>query len=69
MAVDLQGDNEMKFDDIFTVRKPIIGMVHVRPLPGSSLYDKSEMDIKKITSIAIEEAKKLEASGVDGIQV
>lgn len=69
MAVDLQGDNEMKFDDIFTVRKPIIGMVHVRPLPGSSLYDKSEMDIKKITSIAIEEAKKLEAAGVDGLQV
>ncbi|MGI5173504.1 BtpA/SgcQ family protein [Treponema sp. OMZ 840] len=59
----------MKFNDIFTVRKPIIGMVHVHPLPGSSLYDKNAMDIKKITSVAVEEAKKLEAAGVDGLQV
>lgn len=58
-----------RFSDIFRVKKPVIGMVHLRPLPGSPLYDPTTMNMKKIISTAIEEAKILEASGVDGVQV
>lgn len=54
---------------IFEKEKPIIGMVHLRPLPGSPLYDPAVMDMKKILEIAVEEAKELEAAGVDGVQV
>lgn len=55
--------------NIFTNKKPIIGMVHLKPLPGSALYDPSKMDMKKIVATAIEEAKILESAGVDGLQV
>lgn len=55
-------------NQIFKEVKPIIGMVHLRALPGSPLYDPSAMDMKKILSIAVEEAKILESAGVDGLQ-
>ncbi len=54
---------------IFEKPKPIIGMVHLRPLPGSPLYNPSDMSMKKIIQIAIEEAKILQDAGVDGLQV
>ncbi len=54
---------------IFEKPKPIIGMVHLRPLPGSPLYNPSDMNMKKIVQIAIEEAKILQDAGVDGLQV
>ncbi len=56
-------------ENIFINKKPIIGMVHLRPLPGAPLYDPAKMDFKKVLEIAVEEAKKLEAAGVDGVQV
>lgn len=56
-------------EQIFTQKKPIIGMVHLRPLPGSPMYDKDGLNMKKVLEIALEEAKKLEAAGVDGVQV
>ena len=49
--------------------KPVIGMVHLRPLPGSAMYDPAVMDMKKILKIAVEEACMLEEAGVDGVQV
>ena len=55
-------------DSVFANKKPVIGMVHLRPLPGSPLYDR-EAGMKKILETAVEEAKKLEAAGVDGVQV
>lgn len=58
-----------RLDKIFVNRKPIIGMVHLRPLPGSPLYEPTTMGMKKIIEIAKEEAKMLEAAGVDGVQV
>lgn len=58
-----------RLDKIFKNKKPIIGMVHLRPLPGSPLYDPAGMNMDKIIRIAVEEAKLLEASGVDGVQV
>lgn len=54
-------------DKIFGVQKPIIGMVHLLPLPGSPFYQKNEM--KDVIKRAVSEAKILEKAGVDGIQV
>ena len=58
-----------KLKDVFKVDKPIIGMVHLRPLPGSPKYDPVNMGMDKIISIALEEAAILEQAGVDGVQV
>lgn len=58
-----------RLDKIFVNKKPIIGMVHLRPLPGSPLYDPINMGMKKILETAREEAKMLEDAGVDGVQV
>ena len=49
-----------KLKDVFKVDKPIIGMVHLRPLPGSPKYDPVNMGMDKIISIALEEAAMLE---------
>jgi membrane complex biogenesis BtpA family protein len=48
---------------------PVIGMVHLRPLPGSPGYRPSSFNMEQIIEIAVEEAKTLEAAGVDGVQV
>lgn len=58
-----------QLNNIFSVNKPIIGMVHLKPLPGSPGYDPIQMGMEKIIEIAIEEAGILEQAGVDGIQV
>ena len=57
------------FGEIFGCEKPIIGMVHLRPLPGSPLYDPRKMDMDGIVETAIDEATKLERGGVDGLQI
>ena len=44
-------------------------MVHLRPLPGSPLYDKTNMPIQKVIELAVQEATILEKAGVDGVQV
>lgn len=56
-------------DNIFNVSKPIIGMIHLKPLPGSPNYDKSTWDMNKIINFAVEEAKILESAGIDGLQI
>ncbi len=58
-----------KFEKLFCNAKPVIGMVHLRPLPGSPRYDPINMGMDKIIETAITEAKILEEAGVDGIQV
>lgn len=55
--------------NVFNVEKPIIGMVHLRPLPGSPGYEPVQMGMDKIVAAAIEEASILEQAGVDGVQV
>ena len=47
-----------KFNALFEKTKPVIGMVHLRPLPGSPLYDPAAMNMERILSIARDEAKK-----------
>ena len=54
---------------IFTHQKPIIGMVHLRPLPGSPMYDKKNMCMERIIDTAVKEAQLLEEGGVDGLQI
>jgi len=45
----------------------VIGMVHARPLPGSYRYESGDMD--EVIDIAVDEAKKLEENGIDGLQI
>lgn len=58
-----------RFQKLFSKPKPVIGMVHLRPLPGSPLYSPNDMSMKKILAIAKDEARLLEDAGVDGVQV
>ncbi len=58
-----------RLETIFTNKKPVIGMVHLRPLPGSPQYDAARMGMKQILRIARDEARMLEDAGVDGVQV
>ena len=54
-------------ENVFGEVKPIIGMVHLRPLPGTPFYREGEME--RIIQLAVEEAILLEKGGVDGLQV
>ncbi|MDX9863603.1 MAG: BtpA/SgcQ family protein [Anaerolineaceae bacterium] len=56
----------MKFTDLFTTQKPIIGMVHLRPLPGSPHFDGN---LPEIYAQAQWEAQTLAEAGVDGLIV
>ena len=60
---------EQRLSKIFKHEKPIIGMVHLRPLPGSPMYDKKKMGMEQIIDIAVKEAQLLEKGGVDGLQI
>ncbi len=57
----------MDMSELLRKRKPIIGMVHLPPLPGSPAY-KAE-PLKRIVSFAVEEAKLLVEGGVDAVLV
>ena len=46
--------------------KPVIGVVHLLPLPGSPYY---HGDFEKVVKRALNDAKKLEKAGVDAIIV
>ncbi|MDR1732678.1 MAG: BtpA/SgcQ family protein [Synergistaceae bacterium] len=51
---------------VFGVEKPVLGMVHFLPLPGSPLYDEKG-GIEKIRSAAMRDAETLARAGFDGI--
>ena len=55
-------------DGIFAVHKPIIGMVHLKPLPGSPQFSYRD-GMKRIIAHAVDEAKRLEDGGISGIQI
>lgn len=57
-------DKFAELERIFGTRRPIIGMVHLSPLPGSPRYDGTSM--KEISDLAVEEAHMLKESGVNG---
>lgn len=47
-------------------RKPLIGMVHLKPLPGSYLYDG---DFDSVVKAALRDARTLEEAGFEAIMV
>ncbi len=51
----------MKFGQLFP-EKPIIGMIHMAPLPGAP---NNRMSMKLLTEFALSEADKLERAGLD----
>jgi len=53
-------------ESIFGTSKPIIGMVHLLPLPGSPRYE-STVGIDDIVKRALDDAIALEEGGVDGL--
>ncbi|MHB8276292.1 MAG: BtpA/SgcQ family protein [Candidatus Humimicrobiaceae bacterium] len=61
--------SSLLFKNIFKTNKPVIGMVHLKPLPGSPLYENNKNSVKRIIEIAIDEAIILCENGVDGIQI
>lgn len=54
-------------DTIFGVKKPIIGMVHSLPMPGSPMFKKYTLD--QVYRFGIDEALRLKEGGVDGIML
>jgi membrane complex biogenesis BtpA family protein len=49
------------------VRKPIVGMIHLMPLPGSPIYDGGGLD--PIIERALYDAHELHEGGVDALEV
>ena len=54
------------FEELFKVKKPLLGMVHFPPLPGSPLYD-AGAGMQKIRDTALRDAEALVKAGFDGI--
>lgn len=54
------------FRDRFDVDRPAIGMVHLPPLPGAPDFDG---DRDAIRERALEDARRLEAGGIDGLML
>ena len=52
-------------DELFGVKKPIIGMIHVLPLPGSPRG--RGCDLEKVYDEAVAEALRLQEGGIDGL--
>lgn len=52
---------------LFDESHPIIGVIHLRPLPGSPLYDGER--VADIYAAGVRDAKALAASGIDGIMI
>jgi len=57
-----------RLPEIFPSGKPVIGMVHLKPLPGSPQYD-SIKGMSWIIDCAVSEAMALEKGGISGIQI
>lgn len=53
-------------EEMFKVKKPILGMVHFLPLPGSPLYDRAG-GMKKIADTALRDTAALIDAGFDGV--
>ena len=53
--------------DLFKVAKPVVGMVHLWPLPGAPGY--SGYGVRTIIDHALRDAEELVKGGVDGLIV
>lgn len=54
------------FKDIFANRAPVIGMIHLQPLPGTHAYGG---DFQRIVDTAIREAAVYKEAGIDGLMI
>jgi membrane complex biogenesis BtpA family protein len=52
---------------LFPVTKPVIGVIHLQPLPGAPRYAGGEM--REVYAAAVRDAKVLAAGGIDGIMI
>ena len=52
---------------LFPVRKPVIGVIHLRALPGAPRY--GGQPVKEIYAAAVRDARTLSDGGIDGIIV
>lgn len=64
---DLDSHRMNSLDEMFAKPKPVIGMVHLPPLPGSVGYTGYPMS--EIIDFALKDAATLEENGVDGLIV
>ena len=64
---DLDKHRLKSMDEIFSTTKPVIGMVHLPPLPGTAGY--TGYSVTEITDFALRDARTLAEGGVDGIIV
>jgi uncharacterized protein len=53
----------------FDAATPVLGMVHLASLPGAPGYDPTSDDRAEIRARALEDARRLESGGIDGIVV
>lgn len=53
--------------ELFSVAKPIVGVIHLQPLPGSPRYDGGL--VKQIYAAAVADAERLAEGGIDGVIV
>ena len=61
-------DWKKRFQDLFGTEKPIIGMVHLKALPGSPSYA-SHTGMGFVTERAMEDAERLVRGGIDALQI
>jgi hypothetical protein len=61
-------DWKKRFRDVFGTETPIIGMIHLKPLPGSPSYD-AERGMDFIIQAAMEDAERLIGGGIDALQI
>jgi len=54
-------------EDVFGVRIPVIGVVHLKALPGAPLYQ--DESVADIAAIAVEHARAMVDNGVNGLIV
>ncbi|RKX55609.1 MAG: membrane biogenesis protein [Thermotoga sp.] len=55
------------FENLFKVKIPVIGVIHLSPLPGSPLYNDSS--VEQISKQAVSEAKIMVENGINGLIV
>lgn len=60
-------DKGNTLEALFPVRKPVIGVIHLKPLPGAPRYD--GQPVREIYAAAADDARTLAAGGIDGIIV
>jgi len=56
----------MEFEATFGTEAPIVGMVHLEPLPGAP---RADADLAAVVDRAVSDAEALEAGGVDGLMI